>query len=324
MRIVVSVTATVLSLFGLAAAPASAQEQYPNRAVTIISAYPPGGSVDLTARAIAPALERIFKQPVIIQNRGGAAGAIGSHAAATAVPDGYTMTVATTQLAVLPAVDQVMGRTPNFTRDQFTPIARISADPSLLFVNTEQPWKSLKDLVDDAKQRPDGIVYASGGLYGSTHLPIEMFLKATGTKMRHLPTSGGGPALTAVLGNHAALLASHPGVSNPQVKAGKLRPLANWGAERIELFPDVPTFRELGYDVEYYQWIGVFAPAKVPEPIIKIWRAAIAQAVKEPDFLQAMARSGSGVAYQDADEFRAWWDRDSKAIEDAVRAIGKL
>jgi tripartite-type tricarboxylate transporter receptor subunit TctC len=248
---------------------------------------------------------------------------IGSQAAAVAAPDGYTMTVATTQLAVLPAVDQVFARPPNFTRDQFAPIARISADPSLLFVNTQQPWQTLAALIDDAKQRPDTIVYASGGLYGTTHLPIDMFLKAAGLKMRHLPTTGGGPAMTAVLGNNAALLASHPGVSGPQVKAGKLRPVASWGARRIEGFPDVPTFKELGYDIEYYQWIGVFAPAKTPEPIVKIWREAIAKAVKEPDFLLAMSRAGSGVDYQDADEFRAWWDKDSRAIEDAVRAIGK-
>lgn len=321
MRILLAAT---LSLACLAAAPVHAQEKYPSKPINVIIAYPPGGSVDLTARALAPALERIFRQPVLIQNRSGAGGAIGSQVAAIAPPDGYTMTVATTQLAVLPAVDDVMGKKPNFTRDQFAPIARISADPSLLFVNAERPWKTLKDLVDDAKKNPDTIIYSSGGLYGSTHLPIEMFLKATGTKMRHLPTSGGGPAMTAVLGNHAALLASHPGVSGPQVKAGKLRPLANWGAQRIATFPDVPTFKELGYDVDYYQWIGVFAPAKVPEAIIKVWREAIAQAVKEPDFLQAMERAGSGVHYQDADEFRIWWDKDSKAIEDAVRAIGKL
>src|SRR5262249_49378757 len=152
-----------------------------------------------------PALEKIFKQPVIIQNRTGAAGAVGSQVAAIAPADGYNMTVVTTQLAVLPAVDEVMQKKPNFTRDQFVPIALVSADPSLLFVNAERPWKTLKDLVDDAKKTPDTIVYASGGLYGSTHLPIEMFLKASGTKMRHLPTTGGGPALTAVLGNHAGL-----------------------------------------------------------------------------------------------------------------------
>jgi tripartite-type tricarboxylate transporter receptor subunit TctC len=224
---------------------------------------------------------------------------------------------------VLPVVDEVFGRPPNFTRAEFQPIARISADPVLLFVNAEQPWKSVKELVDDAKKRPGQIVYASGGLHGVTHLPVEMFLKAADIKMRHLPTAGGGPAMTAVLGNNAALLASHPGVAGPQARAGKLRPLANWGAERIPAFPDVPTFKELGYDIEYYLWQGLFAPKGVPEPIIKTLREAVAKAVKEPDFLQAMEKAGAGVHYMDASEFQKWWDQDSKRLEEIVRAVGK-
>jgi tripartite-type tricarboxylate transporter receptor subunit TctC len=315
-------TALLCAAFGQTA-PAAAQDTYPSRPITILIGFPPGGSVDLTARAIAPALERILGQPVVVQNRAGAAAAIGTQAAARAAPDGYTIAATTTQVTVLPVVDEVFGRPPNFTRDEFQPIARISADPVLLFVNAEQPWKSVKELVDDAKKRPGQIVYASGGLHGVTHLPVEMFLKAAGIKMRHLPTAGGGPAMTAVLGNNAALLSSHPGVSGPQVKAGKLRPLASWGAERIPAFPDVPTFKELGYDVEYYLWQALFAPKGVPEPIIKTLRAAVAKAVKEPDFLQAMDKAGAGVAYQDAPAFKTWWDEDSKRLEATVRAVGK-
>jgi tripartite-type tricarboxylate transporter receptor subunit TctC len=305
------------------AVPARAQDKYPSRPITVLIGFPPGGSVDLTARAIAPALERILGQPVVVQNRAGAAAAIGTQAAARAAPDGYTIAATTTQITVLPVVDEVFGRPPNFTRADFQPIARISADPVLLFVNAEQPWKSVKELVDDAKKRPGQIVYASGGLHGVTHLPVEMFLKAADIKMRHLPTAGGGPAMTAVLGNNAALLSSHPGVSGPQVKAGKLRPLASWGAERIPAFPDVPTFKELGYDIEYYLWQALFAPKGVPEPIVKTLREAVAKAVKEPDFLQAMEKAGAGVHYQDAPEFQKWWDEDSKRLEDIVRVIGK-
>lgn len=310
-----------LLLFGAAA---QAQDKYPNRPINVVIGFPPGGSVDLTARAIAPALERILGQPIIIHNRGGAAGAIGTQAVAKATPDGYTLAFTTTQISVLPVVDQVFGRPAVFLREEFQPIARISADPTLLYVNADQPWQTLKELIDDAKKRPGAIVYASGGLYGVTHLPVEMFLKATGTKMRHLPTTGGGPALTAVLGNHAALLSAHPGVGGPQAKAGKARALANWGAERVPAFPDVPTFRELGYDIEYYLWQGMFAPAGVPEPIIRTLREAVAKAVKEPDFLAALGKAGSGVAYLDGPDFKPWFDADAKRLEDTVRAIGKV
>jgi len=314
----------LLVLVCLAGVETQAQEKFPSRPVTILLGYPPGGSTDTTARAIAPVLERILGQPVVIQNRPGAAALIGTQAVANAAPDGYTITVATTQLALLPAVDAVFGRPPSFTRDQFAPIALLSADPSILFVNPSQPWRTFQEFVDDARKRPGQIVYASGGLYGTTHLAIEIVLKATGTKMRHLPTAGGGPALTAVLGNHAALLAAHPAVGGPQARAGALRPLGTMGTKRVASFPDVPTLKELGYDAEYYQWNGLFTQAKVPEPIIAIWRAAVAKAVHDPQFLQAMAKVGSGIEYLDRDAFRPWWDADSKKTEDTVRAIGKV
>jgi tripartite-type tricarboxylate transporter receptor subunit TctC len=314
----------LMMLIGLTSGQALAQERFPSRPITILMGYPPGGSVDTTARALAPVLERILGQPVVIQNRPGAAALVGTLAVANAPTDGYTVTVATTQLSLLPAVDQVFGRPPSFTREQFAPIALVSAEPSMLFVNASQPWRNFQEMIEDAKKRPGQIVYASGGLYGTTHLAVEIVLKATGTKMRHLPTAGGGPALTAVLGNHAALLAAHPAVGGPQARAGTLRPIGTMGTKRAESFPDVPTLKELGYDAEYYQWNGLFTQAKVPEPIITIWREAIAKAVKEPDFIQAMERLGSGIHYLDRDAFRPWWDEDSRKTEDTVRAIGKV
>lgn len=302
---------------------AGAQDAYPSKQITFLSGFPPGGSVDVTARALAPAMQKILGQPIVIQSKPGAAAAIGTQAVAIAPPDGYTLTLATTQISVLPAVDQVFGRKPSFTREDFVPIARISADPSIIWANAEQGWKSFKDMVDAAKAKDGQIVYASGGLYGATHLPIEMMLKPLGLKMRHLPTAGGGPALTAVLGNNAALLASHPGVAGPQARAGKLVPLVNMGAERHPEWKDVPTLKELGYNVEYYQWIGLFGQAKLPEPIVKKLREAVAEAVKDPDFIAAMAKAGAGIAYQDQPEFAAWWKNDSDALDAAVKAIGK-
>ena len=318
------VTLGLLILMGFAGAPVQAQDKYPSKPITILLGYPPGGSTDTTARALAPVLERILGQPVVIQNRPGAAALVGTMQVANATPDGYTITVATTQLSLLPAVDGVFGRPPSFTRDQFTPIALVSADPSVLFVNSSQPWKNFQELVDDAKKRPGQIVYASGGLYGTTHLAIEIVLKATGTRMRHLPTAGGGPALTAVLGNHAALLAAHPSVGGPQARAGTLRPIGTLGAKRVAAFPDLPTLKELGYDAQYYQWNGVFTQTKVPEPVITILRQAMAKAVKDPEFIKAMDKVGSGIDYLDRDEFRPWWDADSSKTEDTVRAIGKV
>ena len=319
-----ALTLGLLILLGLAHGPAQAQAKFPSRPITILLGYPPGGSTDTTARALAPVLERILGQPVVIVNRPGAAAKVGTQQFAIAPPDGYTITVATTQLSLLPAIDVLFGRPPSFTRDQFMPIALISAEPSIIFANTSQPWKNFQEMIDDAKKRPGEIIYASGGLYGTTHLAIEIMLKASGTKMRHLPTAGGGPALTAVLGNHAALLAAHPAVGGPQVRAGALRPLGAMGTKRVASFPDVPTLKELGTDAQYYQWNGLFTQAKVPEPIVTILRDAVAKAVKDPQFVAAMAKVGSGIDYLDRDAFRPWWDEDSRKTEETVRAIGKV
>src|SRR5216110_3483630 len=170
-----------------------ADEPYPTRPITIVVAFPPGGVADNTARPVAAALERILKHPVVISNKQGAAGAIGNQVVATAKPDGYTLLMALVSVSVLPEVDKLFGRPPTYTRDQLTGIARINADPSMLVVRTDMPWKTAKDLVEDAKKRPNEIVFSSSGLYGAAHVPIEMFMHAAGIKMRHLPTTGGGP-----------------------------------------------------------------------------------------------------------------------------------
>ena len=304
--------------------PALAQDKYPNRPITLVVPFPAGGSVDLTARAIGIPLEKILGQPIVIQNRGGAAGAIGTRAVATAEPDGYTLLASTTQISVLPPVDEVFDRKPAFSRDQFQPLARLSADPVLLVVNAQRPWKSVKELVDDAKRQPGAINYSSGGLYGATHLPVEMFAQAAGIKMQHIPTQRGGPAMTAALGNHVALLVSHTGVAKPHTDAGTMRALGNLGGQRVAAFSEVPTMKELGYDVEYYLWQGLFAPAQTPEPVMKILREAVAKAVQTQEFKVALERAGSDPAYQDTETFRAWWENQNKVLGTAVRAIGKV
>jgi tripartite-type tricarboxylate transporter receptor subunit TctC len=322
MRTVRAILAAVL--MSCAISTASAQEKYPSRPITLVVPFPAGGSVDLTARAIAAPLEKILGQAIVIQNRGGAAGAVGTRAVAVADPDGYTLMASTTQVSVLPPVDEVFGRKAAFSRDDFQPIARLSADPVFLAVNAQRPWKSVKELVADAKAHPGEINYSHGGLYGATHLPVEMFAQAAGIKMQQIPTQGGGPAMTAALGNHVALLVAHPGVLKPHSDAGTMRVLANLGDKRIAAFPDVPTLKELGYDVEYYLWQGLFAPAKTPEPVMKVLREAVAKAAETQEFKVALDRAGSEPAYQDTATFRAWWENQNKVMDAAVRGIGKV
>ncbi len=216
----------------VAVPPAAADEPYPTRPVSIVVPFPPGGIADVTARPLAAALERTLKQPVVVTNKAGAAGAVGTQSVAVAKPDGYTLLLGLVSISTIPEVDSLFGRPPAFTREQFVGIARLNADPPLLVVNAELPWKSARELLDDARKRPGEITYTSSGIYGASHVPIEMLLHAAGgIKMRHLPTTGGAPATTAVLGKHAALWASPPALAIPHIKAGTDAPAGDVGRD---------------------------------------------------------------------------------------------
>jgi tripartite-type tricarboxylate transporter receptor subunit TctC len=317
-RVALVIVAVVVAV----ASGAVAQEQYPTRPVTIVNPFPPGGIADLTARPLAAALERILKQPFVISNKPGAAGAVGTQSVAVAKPDGYTLLVALVSISSTPEVDKLFGRPAIYTRDQFVGIARLNADPPLLVVNG--PWKTLKELVDDARKRPGEITYASSGPYGASHLPIEMLLDAAGLKMRHLPTTGGAPATTAVLGGHAQLWASPPALALPHIQAGKMRPLASYGATRLTAFPDVPTLKELGYEVEYYVWTALFAPRGVPAAVVQTLRDATRKAMQDPELRASMEKAKTPIAYQDADEFKKFWDEDAQRIAAVIQKIGKV
>ncbi len=193
----------------LATRTAGAQSAYPTHAITVINPFPPGGASDVVTRPLVAVLEPIVKQPVVIETKAGAAGQVGAQVAANAKPDGYTLLTHITSISGFAEVDRLFGRTPKFTNADFIPIARIVADPCLLVVNDKQPYKTLQEFIDDAKKRPDQIIFSSSGLYGALHIPMALLMKAAGgLKLRHLPTNGGGPALTALLGNNSQVLAS--------------------------------------------------------------------------------------------------------------------
>src|SRR5882672_10652364 len=180
--------------------PSFGADAYPAHAITFVNPFPPGGAADVVGRPLAAMLEPIIKQPCVIETKAGAAGALGAQFAATAKPDGYTLLVHIVSISGFAEVDKLFGREPKFTRADFIPIARLTNGPMVLVVNDQQPYKTLKELVDDAKKRPNEIIFSSSGLYGALHLPTALFMKSAGIQMRHLPTNGGGPALTAILG----------------------------------------------------------------------------------------------------------------------------
>jgi len=316
-------------IIGSAAAAASldvsfAQEPYPTHAITMINPFPPGGAADVVGRPLAALMEPMVQKPVVMDTKAGAAGAVGAQFVANAKPDGYTLLLHITSISGFAEVDKLFGRTPKFTRADFIPIARFVADPCVLIVNDQQPYKTLKELVDDAAKRPNEIIFSSSGLYGALHIPTALFMKASGgLKLRHLPTNGGGPALTALLGNNSQILVSSISACLSQIKAGKARPLAMFGAARSKALPDVPTMKELGYDVEYYLWVGAFAPKGTPANVISYLRDTFNKASHADQFKTALANLGQDLAYMDQAEFAKFWDADAARIEAAIRAIGK-
>ena len=299
---------------------------YPSRNITMIVPFPAGGQADLAARPVALAMEKVLGKAVIVDNRaGGGGGSVGNAAAARAEPDGHTLLMTLSSLAVLPEADRLFDRPVAYEVSQFAPVARVLADPTLLAVPASAPWKTLQEFVEDAKARPGQIPYGSSGPYGTLHIAMEMFAASAGIKLMHVPFRGAAPALTALLSGTVQALASAPGVLKQQVDDGKLRVLANWGAERIASFPNLPTFRELGYkDVEFYIWAGLFAQAALPAPIMAQLRKAVAGAVKTPEVVRTFETAGSPVAYLDAPEFSKFVAEDSARLIAAVKKIGKV
>ena len=301
-------------------------QDYPTRSITMIVPFPPGGIADITARPTAAAMEKLLKQPVAIVNRTGAAGAVGNAAVANAKPDGHTIGMVLSSISVIPAADELFNRKPAYSLDQVVPVALISADPTILVAHPSVPAKSVKELVALAKSKPGELSFSSSGIYGALHMPMEMFMHAAGKlKMRHVPTTGGGPAITALLGGHVTLTAGGPAAINSHVKAGKMRPLASWGAKRHEAYPDVPTFKELGYkNVEYYIWAGLIAPRGVPDAAMKVLRDTVAKVVADPEFKGAMAKLQTPIQYMDAPEFGKYWQDDAKRLAALVKVVGKV
>jgi len=306
-------------------APAVAQAPaWPDKPITMIVPFPPGGVADTVARPVAEAMGRDLKQPVVIENKPGAGGGIGMGMVAKAKPDGYTVLLSLASLTVLPEADKLFGRTPAYQVADLKPIARFTADPTVFAVRAEAPWKTLAEFIDDAKKNPGKYNYGSSGNYGTMHVPMEMFAGAAGIKLVHVPYTGAGPAIVGLLGGQIDLLATGPATIVQHVKAGKVRALAHWGDLRLVTLPDVPSLKELGTNVEYAQWSGLFVPAGTPDAVVARLREAARAAANDPRVKEVLLTAGSPVQYMDAPEFQRYVDADAAKMSDVVKRIGKV
>ncbi|MSP46459.1 MAG: tripartite tricarboxylate transporter substrate binding protein [Xanthobacteraceae bacterium] len=310
---------------GALGSQAQAQAWQPTRNITMIVAFPPGGQADLAARPVALALEKILGRSVVVDNRAGAGGMLGNAAAARAEPDGHTLLMALSSMTFLPEAERLYDRKPSYELDHLVPIARVLADPGVLTVRSDSPWKSVADLVADAKKRPGQISFSSSGNYGASHVPFELFQQAAGIKLLHVPYRGGGPALIAFIGAQVDITAQAPGVINPHARDGKVRLLAHWGGKPTPELKGIPTMIELGYkDVEYYIWAGLFAPKATPAPIVTRLRDAMRQVMNDPQVTGIFEKAGSPPAYMDQPEFVPFVEADAKRLKPVIAKIGRL
>jgi tripartite-type tricarboxylate transporter receptor subunit TctC len=303
---------------------AIAQGSWPTRSITMIVPFPPGGLADLVARPVAEAMSRELGQPVVIENKAGAGGGIGMSLAAKSKPDGYTMVMALSSLTVLPEADVVLGRTPMFGLNDLRPVARYTADPTVLAVRAESPWKSVQEFVDDAKKRPGAINYGSSGNYGTMHVPMEILAQVSGSKLTHIPFTGAGPAVVALLGGQIDAVSTGPATVLQHVKAGKLRVLGHWGNGKLASMPEVTSLKDAGFNAEYAQWSGLFIPSATPEPVAQRIRAAARAAAQDAKVREVILGAGSPVQFQDSPDFEKYVQADAKRMVDVVKKIGKV
>ncbi len=316
LRSLPGLVAWVLAGVAGAVAPVAAQT-YPTKTIRIIVGYAPGGTTDIIARLIAPRLSASLGQPVVVENRPGAAGNVGADVVAKSAPDGHTLQLGTAgNMTINPSLYANM---PVDTIKDFQAISMIAALPNLMVVNPAVPAKTVQEFVAWAKARPGKVFFASSGTGNSPHITAELFNLATGLAMVHVPYRGSGPALTDLIGGQGVqVMFDNMPSAIGFARAGSLRALAVTGSARSPAAPELPTVRESGYpDVEVLAWFGLFAPAHTPRPVIDRLHREVVAALRTPELQKQLAELGAQPVGNTPDEF-------AKVVEDDVKRWARV
>jgi len=299
-------------------------QSYPSKPITMVVPFPPGGVADTVGRPVAEAMSRHLKQSIVVENKGGAGGGIGMAQVAKSKGDGYTVLMSLSSLVVLPEADKILKRAPMYEINQLKPIARFTADPTVLVVRADSPWKTYADFIAHARTNPGRISFGSSGNYGTMHVPMEQLKAATSTFMLHVPYTGAGPAVLSLLGGQIEALSTGPASVKQHIASGRLRALAHWGEGRLASLPEVPSLKELGVPIQYSQWAGLFVPADTPSSVVDSLRQAARFAAQDARAVSALTAAGTSFMYQDAPEFERFVQADAKEMSALVKRIGKV
>jgi len=304
----------------LALSTTAIAQDYPNKPVRLIIPFPPGGSNDVVGRMIATQLSEKLGKQVVVDNRAGAGGVIGTEVAANSPPDGYTLLV----ISIAHSVNPWLYKLTYDPIKSFTPVAILASGPNVLVVNPELPVKSVKELIALAKQKPGDLQYASAGVGSFQHLGGELFKLEAGVDILHVPFKGGGPAMIDVIGGHTKVMFSSLVQTTPHIKSGKLRPLGIGGLKRSPVLPDVPTIAEAG--VPNYQavnWWGIVAPTGTPPAVIEKLHKDLAAVQSSPATQEQFSREGATVVQMSSAEFGKFMQSEMAKWERVVKE-GKL
>ena len=308
---------TALCASTLLFASAAQAADYPTKQIELIVPFSAGGGTDLVSRAFADTAKKYLPQPMGVTNKTGGGGAIGLTEIATARPDGYKIGTGTSEINMLPHMGLVA-----FTLNDFTPIARLNAEPSAISVNAESPWKTYEELMAYAKANPGKIRIGNSGTGAIWHLAAEAFADKAGVKFSHVPYEGANPAVTALLGNHIEAVTVSPAEVVNQVKAGKIRILAVMADQRSPAFDQVPTLKEKGVDLTIMTWRGIMVPKKTPQNVVDILRDAAKKTTEDPAFKEVLTKMNLTSAYLDAPEFKAFVEKDNEFYKALMTKLG--
>lgn len=309
----------LLILAACLAYPCARAADYPVKPITLICPFPPGGSRDIIGRMFAAAAEKHLSRPLVILNKPGASGMIGSVAALQAAPDGYTLGLISTSDTNVIEWEAANGRKPAFTRQDLILLGALTRSPIQVVVPNGSPWKTLADLIRDLKAKPGHYTYCSGGLYNVTHVSTEILMRAVGTSAWLVPFKGAGDCLPAVVGSQIDFTTQFLSSTISLVRGRRLRALVVMGSERI--LPDVPTTKELGIDAQVYQMIGLSAPLETPPVVVDRLRDTLKKVAEDPAFLKMIEGTGDSVRYTNGEDFARQWDSDSAELAKLFKVL---
>ena len=303
---------------------AAVADDYPIGPVTVIVPLAPGGVADLVGRTISGPMQKVLGKPVLIENRPGAGGATGASGVSRSTPDGQTLLLALSPVLALPEMDRLNGQRPSYELSDLVPLARLTADPFVVLVRPDSPFKSIADVVEEAKRRPNAVSFASSGTRGSIHFAMALVERAAKVKFLHVPYRGGGPAVTALLSKDVDFTLAAPSVASEFIQSGQLRAIARSGGGSLPRYPDIKSFKEQGVDAEYLLWSALYAPAATPKAVQEKLKATLRTIFADEDFRKNAAKAGLDLSMLQGDELKTFHEKEVVTTNEVVHLLGKI